>query len=107
MKAPGGVAPPALRIDKYLWFVRLARNRAAAQALSERGVIRLNGRRIERAHASVRIGDLITVPLANGVRVIRIVALPARRGPATEAQACYETPQVADVQPLDATQTHQ
>ncbi|MBT2188962.1 RNA-binding S4 domain-containing protein [Sphingobium nicotianae] len=80
---------PSLRLDKYLWFVRLAPNRSSAQALAERGIVRLNGRRIERAHAPVRIGDLITFPHANVIRVIRVEKLPDRRGPAAEAQLCY------------------
>lgn len=80
---------PTLRIDKYLWFVRLAPDRSSAQALAERGIIRLNGRRVERAHAPVRVGDLITVPQGMAVRVIRVEKLPARRGPYSEAQLCY------------------
>lgn len=81
---------PSLRIDKFLWFARLSKSRSLAHALAEDGHIRLNGRRIERAHAPVRAGDLITFPHFERVRVVRVVALPARRGPATEAQACYE-----------------
>ena len=80
---------PTLRIDKYLWFVRLAPDRSRAQALAERGIIRLNGRRVERAHMPVRVGDLITVPQGDVVRVIRVEKLPVRRGPFTEAQLCY------------------
>ncbi|MEC3948777.1 RNA-binding S4 domain-containing protein [Sphingobium sp. HWE2-09] len=81
---------PSLRIDKYLWFARLCKSRSTAQKLAEDGHIRLNGRRIERAHAPVRAGDLITFPHGEGVRVVRVIALPARRGPAPEAQGCYE-----------------
>lgn len=81
---------PTLRIDKFLWFARLSKSRSTAQKLAEDGHIRLNGRRIERAHAPVRAGDLITFPHAAGVRVVRVIALPGRRGPAPEAQACYE-----------------
>lgn len=80
---------PTLRIDKYLWFARLAPDRSSAQALAERGIIRLNGRRIDRAHAPVRVGDLITVPQGTAVRVIRVEKLPLRRGPFAEAQLCY------------------
>ncbi len=93
-------AGPSLRIDKFLWFVRLAPNRSTAQALAERGVIRLNGRRVERAHAAVRVGDLITVPQDMHVRVVRVAALPVRRGPASEAQLCYE-----DIRPGEGTNT--
>ena len=81
---------PSLRIDKFLWFARLAKSRSVAQKMAEDGHIRLNGRRIDRSHAAVRSGDLITFPHPSGVRVIRIVQLPGRRGPAPEAQACYE-----------------
>lgn len=80
---------PVLRIDKLLWYLRLAATRSLAQEWAMAGHIRLNGRRIERASAAVRCGDLLVLPLAGGVRVIEILAIPVRRGPATEAQACY------------------
>lgn len=81
---------PTLRIDKYLWFVRLAKSRSAAQAMAEQGTMRVNGRRIERAHSPVRIGDLITFVQGPRVRVVRVLGLPPRRGPASDAQTCYE-----------------
>jgi ribosome-associated heat shock protein Hsp15 len=81
---------PAIRIDKFLWFARLAKSRSTAQKLAEQGLIRVNGRRIERSHTAVRPGDLVTFPHGSGARVVRIAALPRRRGPAPEAQACYE-----------------
>lgn len=80
----------SLRIDKYLLYVRLARSRSVAQEMAERGVVRLNGRRIERAHSPVRVGDLITLPVGNHVRVVRVLSLPDRRGAASIAATCYE-----------------
>ncbi|WP_336970452.1 RNA-binding S4 domain-containing protein [Sphingobium aromaticiconvertens] len=85
---------PTLRIDKFLWFTHLAKSRSLAQKVAEDGHIRLNGRRIDRAHAVVRIGDLITFPQGTQVRVVRVITLPARRGPTPEARACYEDLQV-------------
>ena len=55
-----------------------------------KGHIRLNGRRIEKASAEVRIGDTLTVPRGNQVVVVRVLGCGIRRGPATEAQALYE-----------------
>jgi ribosome-associated heat shock protein Hsp15 len=91
---PSGTAPepagaPAQRIDRFLWYTRLAHDRDAAQELAERGVVRLNGRRVERAHASVRPGDVLTLPKGAQVLVIRVLSLPPRRGPAPEARLCY------------------
>ncbi|MBB6124759.1 RNA-binding S4 domain-containing protein [Sphingobium subterraneum] len=88
--APVPSHAPGQRIDKFLWFTRLASSRSAAQALAGKGVVRLNGRRIDRAHSPVRVGDLVTLPQGERVRVVRILALPERRGPASEASTCYD-----------------
>ena len=80
----------ALRLDKWLWMARFCRTRALAQTFAGKGRIRLNGRVVEKPHALVRPGDILTLPLPGGVQVVRIVALPVRRGPAPEAQAGYE-----------------
>jgi len=78
-----------MRIDKFLWFVRLTKTRALAQEIAELGRMRLDGRVIDQAHARVRPGNVLTFALNDRVRVIRVEALPDRRGPAPEAQACY------------------
>ena len=80
-----------MRIDKLLWFLRLAKTRSAAQVLVDAGHIRLNGKRVERTAQPVSVGDVMVIPLPKGVAVIELLALPARRGPALEAQACYRT----------------
>jgi len=79
----------AIRIDKFLWFARLAKTRSLAQAVVTAGRMRVAGRIIDRAHSAVRIGDVLTFPLHGRVRVIRVEAIPARRGPASEARTCY------------------
>lgn len=78
-----------LRIDKLLWYLRLAASRSMGRTLAEQGHIRLNGRRVERAHAPVRAGDRLTLAVHGRICVIELVHLPQRRGPAPEAQACY------------------
>jgi ribosome-associated heat shock protein Hsp15 len=78
-----------MRIDKLLWFLRLAASRNFAQHWVLDGHIRLNGRRIEKPGTSIRAGDVLTLPLRTRVKVIEVLALPSRRGPAEEAQSCY------------------
>ncbi len=80
-----------MRIDKLLWQLRLTKSRNLAHTLVEAGHVRRNGTRVLRASVDVSEGDTLTVPLPGGVRVIEIVALPTRRGPPFEAQACYRT----------------
>ncbi len=79
----------ALRLDKFLWFARLAGSRAFAQEVAEARHMRISGRSVDRAHAPVRVGDVLSFPLHDRVRVIRVEALPARRGSPTEARLCY------------------
>ncbi len=78
-----------MRIDKLLWHLRLTKTRSLAQGLVASGHLRRNGVRVGRASQDVCAGDTLTVPLPGGVRVIEVLVLPARRGPAGEAQACY------------------
>ncbi len=85
-----------MRLDKFLWFVRLAKTRGFAQEVAEARHLRIDGRVIEKAAAAVRVGDTLTFPLHGRIRVIRVLSLPARRGPAPEARACY-----ADLAPTE------
>ncbi len=78
-----------MRIDKYLWFARITKTRALAQRLAEAGHIRIDGRRIDRAHATVKPGETITLMINDRVRILRIEAIPERRGPSAEARATY------------------
>ena len=79
-----------LRLDKYLWFARLAKTRTLAQQVAHDGHMRIDGRIIDRAHIAVRVGNVLSFALHDRVRVLRITALPVRRGPAAEARACYD-----------------
>lgn len=79
----------SLRLDKFLWFARIVKTRNLAQQLAEQGRLRLAGRIIDRAHAPVRVGDVLSFAIHGRVRVIRVEALPARRGPPAEARSLY------------------
>jgi ribosome-associated heat shock protein Hsp15 len=83
------LAEAALRLDLFLWFARLVRTRAAAQAIANEGHVRISGRAVARAHAPVRSGDVLSLPLHGRVRVLRVEMLPARRVPAREAGRLY------------------
>jgi ribosome-associated heat shock protein Hsp15 len=79
-----------VRIDKWLWYARFCKTRSIAQEKAEGGRIRLNGQRIEKASAGVRVGDVLTLPLGGKVMALRVLQLGVRRGPATEARTLYE-----------------
>lgn len=79
-----------IRLDRFLWFARLVKTRSAAQDMAQAGTLRIDGRRIERSSAQVRVGSIVAFPLRGKVRVLRVEALPLRRGPASEAATLYQ-----------------
>jgi ribosome-associated heat shock protein Hsp15 len=78
------------RIDKWLWFARFAKTRTAAQALAVSGRVRVNREKSVSASRPLKVGDVLTVGFESGVKVLKVVALGERRGPAPEAQLLYE-----------------
>ncbi len=89
-----------MRLDRFLWFARLTPTRSAAQALAMSGHLRLDGRTIDRAHAIVRVGSVLTFAQGARVRVLRIGHLPHRRGPPAEARACFIDLAAIDAAPV-------
>ena len=79
-----------MRIDRFLFFIRLVKSRTLAQHVIEAGHVRIDGKRVEKSSEEVHPGSVIALPLQDRVRVLRVVSLPTRRGPAPEARTCYE-----------------
>ena len=79
-----------LRLDKWLWFARFCKTRSLATRLCTDGRIRVDGAIVNKAHFTVRPGQVLTFAHGGPVRVIRVLALGMRRGPAPEAQTLYE-----------------
>ena len=79
-----------MRIDRYLHCIRLVKSRTLAQAVIDTGYVRIDGRPVEKVSEEVRIGSVVALPLHGRVRILRVLSLPERRGPAPEARLCYE-----------------
>ena len=79
-----------MRIDRFLFFIRLAKSRSLAQSVIDEGHVRIDGRRVEKHSDQVQVGSVIGLPLHGEVRILRVLTLPERRGPASEARTHYE-----------------
>ncbi len=91
MAEPGGQAQ---RLDAWLWCARLRKTRADCARIIESGAVRINRQPTDKAHARVRVGDVLTIAQGSGeagrIAVWRVLALAERRGPSTEARGLYE-----------------
>ena len=79
-----------LRLDKWMWFARFIKSRSLAAKFCQASRIKVNGCLVSKAHHMVHLDDVLTFLKDSNVRVIKIVCLGARRGPAREAQDLYE-----------------
>ena len=79
-----------MRIDRYLHCIRLVKSRTLAQGVIDSGYVRIDGKRVEKPSEEVRVGSTIALPLHGRVRVLKVLSLPERRGPASEARLAYE-----------------
>ena len=80
----------SLRMDKWLWQARFFKTRALAARVCAAGRLRVDGVKITKAHFAVRPGQVLTFPQGRRIRVVRVLALGDRRGPAKEASTLYE-----------------
>jgi ribosome-associated heat shock protein Hsp15 len=86
-----------LRADKWLWYARFFKTRSLATRVCNAGQVRIGGDGVAKAHSKVKVGDVLTFSQSRHIRVVKVLALASRRGPAPEAQALYE-----DLKPPEA-----
>ncbi len=90
MSAEADRKTPALRVDKWLWHARLCKTRTLAAKIVSGGKLRVNGTRAAKPSVQTRPGDVLTVAIHGRVRVVRVLNVGKRRGPASEAATLYE-----------------
>ena len=78
-----------LRVDKWLWHARFFKSRSLAAKQVSAGKLRINREVVRKPKHSVKPGDVLTFPKGRDIRVIEVMALGARRGPAAEARELY------------------
>ncbi len=89
-RATGRTAEPTLRADEWLWYARFFKTRSLAAKLCNAGKLHVSGEAVSKAHHKVKPGDVLTFPQGRHVRVVKLLELGTRRGPAPAARLLYE-----------------
>jgi ribosome-associated heat shock protein Hsp15 len=89
----------SLRLDKWLWYARFFKTRTAASKMISSGKLRIDGAIVNKPHRAVQIGHVYTFAQGAHIRVIKVLALATRRGPAPEAALLYD-----DMAPIEPRQ---
>lgn len=86
--APTSDEPTAVRVDRWLWSIRLVKSRSAATEACGGGHVKVNGTAAKPA-APVRVGDEVVATIGGRRRVLEVVRLIERRVGAPVAVQCY------------------
>ena len=78
-----------IRLDKWLFFARFFKTRGLSSKQIQAGHVRVNATKVFKPATSISIGQVLTVVHRRTVRVVEVLALGHRRGPASEAQLLY------------------
>ena len=78
-----------IRLDKWLFFARFFKTRSLSSKQIEAGHVRVNATKVLKPATSISIGQVLTIVQGRTVRVVEVLALGYRRGPASEAQLLY------------------
>ncbi len=81
--------PTSVRVDAWVWAIRLYSTRSAATAACRAGHVKVNGSTAKPALA-VRPGDVIRAYTPAGERVVAVTGLIAKRTSAPIAQQHYD-----------------
>ncbi len=87
--APVPVGSGTVRLDKWLVAARIYKTRTIAQCACDAGHVTVNERPGASARA-VRVGDLLEAKTEGGRRILMILRLEEKRGPAALARGLYD-----------------
>ena len=84
-----------IRLDLYLFYIRIFKSRNLATKFIISNRLRISGRVTQKPHKLISIGDVLSLPIQDYVKILKVVDIPKRRGPFSEALNYYE-----DITPL-------
>lgn len=78
-----------VRIDKYLWSIRVYKTRSLASSACEDGKVRWN-ENLVKASKNVNVGELYEIKTKDRKWVIKVTQLIDNRVAFSEAELCYQ-----------------
>ena len=84
-----------IRLDLYLFYIRIFKSRNLATKFIVSNRLRISGQVTQKPHKLISIGDVLSLPTQDYVKILKVVDIPKRRGPFSEALNYYE-----DITPL-------
>ena len=78
-----------------MFYIRIFKSRNLATKFIISNRLRISGQATQKPHKLISIGDVLSLPIQDYVKILKVVDIPKRRGPFSEALNYYE-----DITPL-------
>ena len=85
-----------LRIDIYLYYIRIFKSRSIARKFVLTNRLRISGQVTQKPHKMISVGDVLTMTINDNLKILKVLDIPSRRGPYPEALNFYE-----DITPIE------
>ena len=79
-----------LRLDIYLYYIRIFKSRSLATKFILTNRLRISGQVTQKPHKMISIGDVLTITINDNIKVLKVLDIPDRRGPYSESLDFYE-----------------
>ena len=86
-----------LRLDIYLYYIRIFKSRSLATKFVSNNRLRISGQVTQKPHKMISIGDVLTMTINDNVMILKVLDIPYRRGPYSESLNFYE-----DITPIES-----
>ena len=85
-----------LRLDTYLYYIRIFKSRSIATKFVLTNRLRISGQVTQKPHKMISVGDVLTMTINDNVKILKVLDIPSRRGPYPESLNFYE-----DITPIE------
>ena len=85
-----------LRLDIYLYYIRIFKSRSIATKFVLTNRLRISGQVTQKPHKMISVGDVLTMTINNNIKILKVLNIPNRRGPYPESLNFYE-----DITPIE------
>ena len=85
-----------LRLDVYLYYIRIFKSRSIATKFVLTNRLRISDQVTRKPHKMISIGDVLTMAINNNIKILKVLDIPKRRGPYSESLNFYE-----DITPIE------
>ena len=87
---PNILEKKTIRLDIYLYYIRIFKSRSIATKFVSANRLRISGQITQKPHKMISIGDVLTMTIKDSIKILKVLDIPSRRGPYLESLNFYE-----------------